>query len=163
MSDHFIFQANISQKEPLSSEGKLRIQGRHIVVEGQIPSEIGIFVILEYETVEIAVGEQSELGIYPETLIREIIAEFQCEAVTVVAEDSGAEFAVYVPVPRVSERLGQAYHSRMDSILQISVSVIEERELDLVSELHSRPKRHLHRRTDLPQGLIYLIDDEVHY
>lgn len=163
MPDHLVFQAHIPQKEPLGPEGELGVQGRHIVVEGHIPPEIGVAVVFEDEAVEIAVGKQPKLGIQPETLVGEVIAEFQGQAIAVVAEDSGTELAVNVPVPRIAERLGKTYHSRMDFPFQFSVSVIEEGELELVCELHPRPERHFHGRTNLPKGLVHLIDDEVHY
>ena len=161
MPYHLVLHAKVAVHEALRPERELGVLLRPVVVRRQVPAETQPLVVVEDEAFPVAVAYHAELRVHRETLVREIVYHLHGDAVGVARKGAGGQLAEDIEVPGVAEALGDGHHLGMHLALERTVSVIIYRYRNLVGQLHPRPQRNFESRRELPERLVYLIDNEV--
>ena len=137
--DHLEFQAVVPLHATLRAQDELGLEPGIVVVAGHVPGKERRIDPLPPETVETRRGDNSQLGVDPETLVREPVGGFQHGTEAVGGEVTDRELAQDVEVPGIAETLGEGNEPRMDllggSIEEIGI----DRDDQLVGELRTRP------------------------
>ena len=161
MTDHLEFEAVIAPDEVDHVQGELRFQHLIIVIAADIPPENRFQGILPHKTIEGRIRNHAQLRIHREAFVREIIGGFQGDATAVSGEIADGEFTENIQMPGIPETLGQCDERWMNLVVFVLQQVRIDRNRQLVSKAHAGPQGDVQRGAEVPDGLVYLVDDQV--